>query len=70
MKYKNINPEPIIRYFQEDVNPQMFLDSLHTVIVNYIRCAGRFDGYADIDIVSEDIDFLANLYDVVKEAGR
>lgn len=68
MKEKNINPEPLIQYFEEDVNPQMFLELLHKVMVNYIRCAGRFDGYADIDVISEDIDFLGNLYDVVKEA--
>lgn len=68
MRKKNINPEPLIQYFEEDMDPQMFLELLHKVIVNYIRCAGRFDGYADIDIISEDIDFLGNLYDVVKEA--
>lgn len=57
-------------YFTEQSNPADFLKSLHNVMVHYICCGGKFKDYADLDMISEDIEFLSIFYDTVEKASK
>lgn len=71
MKDQNvISAEVIQNFFKEDYGPDAFLERLHQVIVDYVRVAGNFSGQADLATIAENVDFLGNIYDVVKAASR